>query len=117
MVDSLMAFGFECSDGWFDLINNLCECIQTYTDNNKIKQPRVVQVKEKFGGLRYYVENTDSTIQGMIWFAEDLSFKICEVCGEKGKLKEIRRWYQTLCDKHAKEKKEKKRTLEREAKE
>jgi hypothetical protein len=45
--------------------------------------PQVVaaQVKEKFGGLRFYCEGGDSIIRGMVTLAESLSYKICENCG------------------------------------
>ena len=95
-----MYWGFMCGDGWFWLIDKLCECIQTYVDNNKKPQPVVAQVKEKFGGLRYYVDNTDDTIEGMIWFAEHLSYSICEICGKKGKLFTQKGWLKTRCEKH-----------------
>jgi len=58
--ESLMCFGFECGDGWFDLIDVLCSTIQSYLDSNPSKQQVVVvQVKEKFGTLRFYTEGHD----------------------------------------------------------
>lgn len=102
-MQSLMCFGFETGDGWVDLIDSLCSCIQTYIDNNQhLKLPQVVveQVKEKFGGLRFYTRGGDTLIHGMIWFAESLSFSICEECGKKGifKKSKTRNWYYTLCN-------------------
>ncbi len=58
---SLMYYGFKCGDGWFLLIFNLCREIQDFVDTHKrIAQPRVIQVKEKFNTLRFYVDNCDS---------------------------------------------------------
>ncbi|MEK7090164.1 MAG: hypothetical protein AAB930_01100, partial [Patescibacteria group bacterium] len=51
LTESLMAFGFECGDGWFGLIKKLCEKLKDLD----LKDFRVTQVKEKFGGLRFYV--------------------------------------------------------------
>ena len=81
---SCMGFGFECGDGWYSLIDSLCLSIQNYVSSNKKPQPVVVQVKEKFGTLRFYIEGSDDLIDGMIWFAETLSGRICELCGRPG---------------------------------
>ena len=45
--------------------------------------PQVVadQVKEKFGGLRFYYHGGDKQIQGMVSLAEAMSYCICESCG------------------------------------
>ena len=54
------AFGFECGSGWFDLINQLChEISEILQSSEKQIWPVVVQVKEKFGGLRFYIHTTD----------------------------------------------------------
>lgn len=53
MRHTCMHWGFSCGDGWFDLINDLSKKI---TQVEKTKGIEVVadQVKEKFGGLRFY---------------------------------------------------------------
>ena len=43
-----------------------------------------VQVKEKYGGLRFYTNYSDSYIDGAISLAESLSLKTCETCGGQG---------------------------------
>ena len=91
-------FGFEVSDGWYDLIYNLCKEIDIERKKNKIIID-VTQVKEKFGGLRFYCTG-NTAIFNLVRKAEDLSFKTCEVCGRKGKHRDIGRWLQTLCFKH-----------------
>ena len=35
--ESCMHWGFECGDGWYWLIDKLCESIQSYIDNNSTK--------------------------------------------------------------------------------
>ena len=115
---SLMGFGFMCNDGWFDLINALSRHIQDHVDyknkTNKEKgikevfQPTVQEVKEKFGGLRYYISPGDDVIFGLTWFSEELSFHICENCGNKGKQRVVMGWCYTLCDDCFKKKKEEK---------
>lgn len=96
---SLMAFGFDCGDGWFNIIDMLCKSIQEYTVDKKL-QPVVTQVKEKFGGLRFYISSGDDHIFNMISKVEDLSYETCEECGRinTAKLREDRLWIRTLCD-------------------
>lgn len=48
-----MSRGFECDDGWFDIIDVLCERIQFLIDHNDRPQVVAQQVKEKFGTLRF----------------------------------------------------------------
>lgn len=91
--------GFDELPGWYELIDNLCNCIQSYVDNNKTTQVTVEQIKEKFGTLRFYASGGDQLVHGMIWFAESLSENICEKCGKRGKLRMDLHWYKTLCDK------------------
>jgi Txe/YoeB family toxin of Txe-Axe toxin-antitoxin module len=59
--ETCLAWGFECGDGWYDLINNLCRDLTKVTENKDYKIV-VLQVKEKFGGLRFYfaVEHQES---------------------------------------------------------
>ena len=98
-----MCWGFECRDGWYQLIDTLCDTIQSYIDRNKkynnIDTPQVtaIQVKEKFGTLRFYYDGGDDVIRGMVWLAENLSAEICENCGNPGELVKSS-WVQTLCN-------------------
>jgi hypothetical protein len=108
MQETCMYWGFSCDDGWFDLIDELCGNIQSYIDNNSrapdkiIPQVTVDQVKEKFGTLRFYTTGGDRLIDGMIWFAESMSGRICETCGAPGK-RRGRGYIYTACNEHAKE--------------
>lgn len=93
---TLMPFGFECGDGWFDIIWRLCENIDSLAG----PEFEVMQVKEKFGGLRFYTYNGSPEIDKMIEQAESESYKTCEVCGEPGK-PQGKSWIKTVCEKHA----------------
>jgi hypothetical protein len=96
-----MHFGVSIGNGWFDLIWELSEKLEPLIGDNDI---RAEQVKEKFGGLRFYINNYQSeAIQDLIQEAEQKSYTICEVCGEKGK-RRMGGWIVTLCDKHYEEK-------------
>jgi hypothetical protein len=61
---------------------------------------KVAQVKEKFGGLRFYFEGGNDAfhaIRACIAAAAQESFHICEVCGQPGYLIGHNR---TRCDEH-----------------
>lgn len=65
----------------------------------------VAQVKEKFGGLRVYL-NTPETpyIRGAISAAEEVASQTCEFCGQPGKTRAPKGrpggWIHTVCDEH-----------------
>lgn len=82
------------------LPNKLVNWCVPETDSRLI----VVQIKEKFGGLRYTVRNTNNEVRKLIHDAKEKSFTICEICGNKGEVYNIRGWLTTLCDSHHVEK-------------
>jgi hypothetical protein len=64
-----------------------------------VEQVVAIQVKEKFGGLRFYYSGGDDYIRGVVDMAEEMSYSTCETCGSPGELRK-NGWYQTLCDIH-----------------
>ena len=107
MRTTAMCWGFECGDGWYNVIDAACAMIQNREYNNRrngIKMPPVVatQVKEKYGTLRFYYTGGDDYIDGVVAMAEYMSEVTCETCGAPGKLRDSG-WVRTLCDEHAKE--------------
>lgn len=101
-----MLWGFECGDGWHPIIFSLCSNIQTYLDwvNRKetvVQQVVADQVKEKFGGLRFYYTGGDERIMGLVSMAESWAAQTCEVCGARGRLRG-KGWLYTACDTHTK---------------
>lgn len=156
-----MGWGFDCGDGWYNIIDQLCSNIQNHINwtrsdrarglifqrallraiqgnrkplekiftfinteksqayaktkvdeilkdpNSHIKvikpsceQVTAVQVKEKFGSLRFYYSGGDNIVKGMVRMAEAMSEVTCEECGAPGELRNGR-WIRTLCDTHA----------------
>jgi hypothetical protein len=120
MKETCMCWGFECGNGWFNILDQLMGNIQSHIDwnlrqrqvaidfNSKAapesmrKVPELVpqvtldQVKEKFGTLRFYYTGGDNYIDGMVRMAESMSSVICEGCGNVGE----RRgggWVHTYC--------------------
>jgi len=97
---SLMVFGFECGDGWFPLIYKLCADIQKEIKENNLENFYVVQVKEKFGGLRFYTYNSTEKIEELIRSAMKQSFHTCEDCGGYFKNRpKTTNWTYALCPK------------------
>ena len=99
---SNICFGMECRSGWGTLIDVLCQKIQHRIgsvghDDKEALQVVASQIKEKFGGLRFYYSGGDDTIEGMVQMAESLSYKICERCGASGKTISTNGWYSTRC--------------------
>ena len=113
---NIMPFWFECGNGWFTLIDELCGDIKNAVENDKksldykkergeavteedyeVVQVTISQVKEKFGGLRFYTYGGNDYVRGMIDFAESMSYKICEDCGNPGVLS-TEGWWRTLCE-------------------
>jgi hypothetical protein len=138
MMHTAMCWGFECGDGWYNIIDTLCSLLtsdyrqaqsryesikdkvdqprwegskdiitqekideaKVKLDEETLKVPVAVQVKEKFGGLRFYVQAATNTHHSYISFAESMSYRTCEECGNPGKTY-TDGWHMTLCDIHA----------------
>lgn len=71
-------FGVECDKGWEKLYGPLFQLC-------KLLDVSVLQVKEKFGGLRFYVGGCKTEyfemLTAFIDAMESLSYKTCEQCG------------------------------------
>ena len=154
MSTTAMCWGLEVGDGWYNLIDTLCEALTyTYTTSIKVDEedgkhlgikpyadnyyftvepPQVIadQVKEKFGGLRFYyhleynernnylletekypdlqqiVDRYSDYINGIIHFAEIASGRTCEETGQPGELHSAggsrKGWLKTVSKEHAK---------------
>jgi hypothetical protein len=152
MQSTCMCWGFDCGDGWFDIIWNLsskiepiieriiddnpalscsvCGCSKEchyacktrspgrclsihivpeskekppgnyrscFCDEYRGSYPRASQVKQKYGGLRFYLTCGTNEINNLINEAEELACKTCEECGSPGE-ERGGGWINTLCD-------------------
>lgn len=92
--------GFYVGKGWLPLLHTLCTVIES-TITNLPEEIRgeiyCDQVKEKFAGLRFSMNQTTPFINGAIALAESISFSICEDCGAAGH-RRTGGWHRTLCD-------------------
>jgi len=117
-----MCWGFQHGDGWYNIINNLCRCIQHHIDTTNelrellldenpyniqipdfVQQVVAEQVKEKFGNLRFYYTGGDEFIRGLVNMAEMMTGVTCEDCGAPGHTKGAN-WLRTVCDIHGEKK-------------
>ena len=60
--------------------------------------PSIAQIKEKFGGLRFYVDGASEEQHNYIEFAESMAARTCEECGSPGKIRN-NSWMKCLCNK------------------
>jgi len=96
--------GFDLPSGWEALVHTLCQILETqihYLPEEVRADVCCAQIKEKFGGLRVYMNQETPEMSGAIRMAENWSFHICETCGQSG-VKRTGGWIRTLCDEHAK---------------
>lgn len=93
-------FGFECGNGWYKLIDAACSLIQSEVNTRHFEQFRATQVKEKFGGLRFYHRGGTKYATSAISLVEALSLHVCEICGALGKGVSLFGWMQTRCPVH-----------------
>jgi hypothetical protein len=96
--------GFAVGEGWWPILESLCSQIQHHIDwKNKtsevVPQVTVAQIKEKFGGLRFYYNGGDEYISGLVSMAESWAGRSCETCGSPGTRRDGG-WIRTLCDHH-----------------
>jgi len=96
----------DVDEGWYQLVID-CDKELTRVDPNY----QIYQVKEKFGGLRYYVKpsnmddkHTLMRIGDIISKHEDIAWKTCSATGKPGVLmKSIGGWRKTLNPEYAAE--------------
>jgi len=101
---------WDCGAGWHDILDRLTADIKAVitaiTPRVKVdKVFKILQVKEKFGCLRYYYyldlnEAHRNKIYALVRAAEKESSQTCETCGKPGKVHNDLSWVKTLCDVH-----------------
>lgn len=96
--------GFAVDKGWWPILQALCSNIQHYLnwknrEGEVVPQVVVTQIKEKFGGLRFYYDGGDDRVHGMVSMAESWADKTCETCGAPG-TSGGKGWIKTLCPTH-----------------
>jgi hypothetical protein len=118
MSETCMCWGICHDDGWYNILDTLCASIQHHIDYEncdgkyesmrkhrplpsdgtwvQVHQVEATQVKEKFGGLRFYYNGGDEFINGLVTFAQSISLRTCETCGAPGRPTK-KGWIRTMC--------------------
>ena len=103
--------GYGCGDGWSEIVTKLTDDIAALG----IKNLHIDQIKEKFGGLRYYISTHRTpeeyqvfteehkkqleVVYKLINEAEIKSLQTCENCGSPSvETKSSSGWIATLCE-------------------
>ena len=100
--------------GWFALVDRLCSDIEALL-RNRAERFVVVQVKEKFGGLRFYYDWDDAgdaavdletpllreRVRALVDETRRRTTLICQRCGAPAVLKSHGGWTAALCHQHA----------------
>lgn len=102
---TISLYGCQCDDGWYRLIDAVAAEIERYNNRAGDDEDPVVavQVKEKFGGLRFYTDHSPEGVYHVINHAQYLSKMVCELCGEMETArirKNVGPRYKCLCDAH-----------------
>jgi hypothetical protein len=110
-AETCMAWGMDCGDGWYDILDKCMEKLQYFCDKcsteERTLQVVAAQIKEKYGTLRFYIHGFDdineiewSIINMIIADAEGKSCYTCEACGDTtAKRCEKNNWLYTACEK------------------
>jgi hypothetical protein len=91
----------DCGYGWAELIRE-CDAALFAQDPNYV----IAQIKEKFGGLRFYFNPSDmkqySRLNSIVMAIEERSLETCEECGAPGYRRRlgVGGYMYTSCDEH-----------------
>lgn len=103
MRSTAMCWGFECGNGWFQIIYDLSKELEAEI----LKLPEAdreyccaSQVKEKYGTLRFYTHSETDEMSNLIREAGDKSYRTCETCGKPGQYRGWS-WYHVSCEEHS----------------
>lgn len=84
-------------EGWHPLVTELIDDLFTLGWDG-----RLYQIKEKFGGLRFYTGEVSDLAAMRIADAEKESVKTCEYCGKEGSVRApTGYWLKCVCNDHA----------------
>lgn len=112
-------------DGWFNIIHNACKLIKSHLKNKADMEglsliteedffniseemdssdrekyyiiPSFSEIKEKYGELRIYMNNTDEYVNGILDMACQMSLNTCENCGRPSRLVKEGGWIINNC--------------------
>jgi hypothetical protein len=103
---------FAVENGWLPIIELALDRVEDSLERHGwIGKAGVRQIKEKFGELRLYVRPLDedeaypdelaSELTAVRMMSSGDSTQTCEICGDVGETGNFAGYYQTLCPRHA----------------
>jgi hypothetical protein len=99
-LDKESSLGAYVGPGWQPIILALNKICKKLDSGHKI-----VQIKEKFGGLRYYYyssgdleDDVSESIYTLVSFVETICYLMCENCGSTQNVSTEGQWLKTKCD-------------------
>ena len=93
-------YSLECGEGWDEIIKPLIEYVERHNENaqNDEDKIEIVQIKEKFGGLRFYTRGKKlDELEDLIQAAENEAYHTCELCGSKKDIGQTADGWITTC--------------------
>ena len=91
---------FECNDGWFQILWDLSAALEAEAlkeGRDQTNWPQAIQIKEKYGSLRFYMDHASPAMWDLVQAGEEKSGLVCEMCGEPGKTYNDS-WINTSCN-------------------
>lgn len=103
LIDPKFDFEYTMYDdvpvGWKKLFLDMCdEILSAIKNTDTYHHLMFSQVKEKFGELRVYADNSNDEVNKIIDKYTDISLKTCICCGEPA-TRMSRGWISPFCDK------------------
>ena len=93
-------FDIECGKGWEHLYQPVIDAVNKWNEEHKdVELPmEIIQIKEKYGTLRIYLNFYTDEIKDMIRKAEDESYYTCEICGKHIGGPITTSWIYSMCE-------------------
>jgi hypothetical protein len=85
----------DVGDGWLSIVDELDKQLEALGIEYSY-----AQIKQKFGGIRIYVNTLDPRANSLIRIAEEKALVTCEICGKPGRLTTKNFYVQTVCKEH-----------------
>lgn len=95
--------GISIARGWERILDSLCLRISTILEGAPGTTIHVIQIKEKFAGLRFYyqlsgaTESVSNAITEAVALASEASSNCCEKCGVRGTVINDGGWSRVRC--------------------
>jgi hypothetical protein len=97
--ESGMCWGFECGDGWYQVLYDLSQELEGYLIAHPDLDFEVVQIKAKAGSLRFRLNWRDAAVLDMVSRAISQADNACELCGKLGRFTlPCKAWQMVPCD-------------------